>query len=295
MFLYHKRQFDLQKYFLTADQNCHRKLKRCQKVKLEIMKPNEFKGKTALIIGGTSGMGKATAQLVSSLGASVIVASKKKESVSEAVASLLTNSGDNFVKGLVVDLAEPDSVKRFVDDLQGEGSIDFLVNASGIFRPKPFLDTTPEEYLALLNINHGFYFITQAVAKIMKSNGGGAIVNIGSYWADNVVKGMPTSAYSMAKSALHSFTKHLAVELATDHIRVNAIAPGLIETNVLNDVVGLDKVDETYKSFTGLNPTGRNGRAEETANAIKFLLSEESSWITGVILSVDGGMATGRG
>ncbi|NOW96060.1 SDR family NAD(P)-dependent oxidoreductase [Mucilaginibacter sp. SG564] len=259
------------------------------------MKPNEFKGKTALIVGGTSGMGKATAQLLSSLGANVIVASKRKESVAETVTSLLTNTGDNFVKGLIVDLAEPVSVERFIDDLRGEGKIDYLVNASGIFRPKPFLNTTPEEYLALLNINQGFYFITQAVAKIMKNNGGGAIVNIGSYWADNVVKGMPTSAYSMAKSGLHSFTKHLAVELAPDQIRVNAIAPGLIETNVLNDVVGLDKVEETYNSFTGLNPTGRNGKAEEAASAIKYLLSEESSWVTGVILSVDGGMATGRG
>lgn len=294
MFFNHRRHLPsrhLRLFYLS----CHRNSKRCLIINLKFMKLNRFKGKTALIIGGTSGMGKATAQLLSTFGANIIVASRRQESISQTITSLSANAGDNVVKGLIVDLAEPASVKKFIDELKSEGAIDFLVNASGIFRPKPFLDTTPEEYEALLNINQGFYFITQAVAKNMKINGGGSIVNIGSYWADNVVKGMPTSAYSMAKSGLQSLTKHLAVELAPDHIRVNAIAPGLVETNVLNDVVGLDKVEETYKSFSGLNPTGRNGKATEVADAIMFLLSEESSWVTGVILSIDGGMATGRG
>ena len=259
------------------------------------MKTKDLTGKKALVIGGTSGMGKATAKLLSERGANVIVASKNKDSVADTVTELLTVSGESSVQGLIVDVTNAESIKQFIGELEGEGKIDFLVNASGIFRPKPFLDTTREEYDALVNITTGFYFISQAVAKKMKENGGGSIVNIGSYWSENVVKGMPTSAYSIAKSGIQTLTRHMAVELAQDGIRVNAIAPGLVETNVLNEVVGLEKVADTYNSLLGLNPMGRNGKAEEIANSIVFLLSDESSWTTGVILPLDGGMGTGRG
>ncbi|UOE49403.1 SDR family oxidoreductase [Mucilaginibacter sp. SMC90] len=259
------------------------------------MKTQDLKGKTALVVGGTSGMGKATATLLAERGANVIVASKRKESVVETVTELSNNNPDSKIAGNVVDITNTDSVKAFISEIEKESSIDYLVNASGIFRPKPFLETTPEEYAALLDINTGFYFISQAVAKKMKENGGGSIVNIGSYWSDNVVKGMPTSAYSVAKAGLHALTKHLAVELAPENIRVNAIAPGLFVTNVLNDVVGVDKVEETYNSLLSLNPLGKNGKPEQAAGAIVFLLSDESAFTTGAILAVDGGMSTGRG
>lgn len=259
------------------------------------METQNLNGKVALVIGGTSGMGKATAALLAERGAHVIIASKKEESVVDTITELYLNSSDSKISGKVVDLTNVDSVKAFIAEVGKQSRIDYLVNASGIFRPKPFLDTTPDEYAALLDINTGFYFITQAVAKKMKENGGGAIVNIGSYWSDNVVKSMPTSAYSVAKAGLHALTKHLAVELAPDNIRVNAIAPGLFVTNVLNDVVGRENVEETYKSLLDLNPTGRNGKPEQAASAIVFLLSDESAFTTGAILAVDGGMSTGRG
>lgn len=258
------------------------------------MKTKELLGKTALIIGGTSGMGRATAQLLSQKGANVIIASKNKESVVATVTELSAESGVSSVKGKLVDVTKSESVKTFLEDIESEEKIDFLVNASGIFRPKPFLDTTPEEYAALLDINTGLFFLSQAIAKKMKANGGGSIVNIGSYWTDKVVKGLATSAYSMAKAGLHALTKHMAVELAPDHIRVNAIAPGLVETNVLNEVVGLEKVKDTYDSLTGLNPMNRNGKPDEIAKTIVFLLSDDSSWTTGVIMAIDGGMDTGR-
>jgi NAD(P)-dependent dehydrogenase (short-subunit alcohol dehydrogenase family) len=267
------------------------------------MLTQNFKGKTALVIGGTSGMGKATAQLLLTLGADVIIASKRKESVDRTITELqitanLTsgNTTPGRIKGMVVDVTVEEGVRVFVGDLEDGGRIDLLVNAAGIFRPKPFLDATSGEYDALVDMNRGFYFITQAVARKMKATGGGgSIVNIGSYWADHAVRGTPTSAYSIAKAGLHAFTQHAAMELAEFGIRVNAIAPGLVETNVLNELAGSpEAAKEVFASLRAIHPMGRNGTVHEIAAAIVFLLSDESAWTTGAILPLDGGMSAGR-
>jgi NAD(P)-dependent dehydrogenase (short-subunit alcohol dehydrogenase family) len=256
------------------------------------MNTQSFKEKTALVIGGTSGMGKATTELLLSLGAEVIIASKRQGSIDATLAEF---GSAGKVTGLVVDVADAKDVLRFTTEIAKKGKIDYLVNASGIFRPKPFLETSSNEYDALVDITKGFYFITQTVAKLMKDNGGGAIVNIGSYWTDHAVKGTPTSAYSVAKAGLHALTKHTAMELAEFKIRVNAIAPGLVETNVLNSLVGSpEAAKSTFESLRSIHPLGRNGQASEIANAIVFLLSDNSAWTTGAIITIDGGLSSGR-
>jgi NAD(P)-dependent dehydrogenase (short-subunit alcohol dehydrogenase family) len=262
----------------------------CVKLKNIVMNSQNFSGKTALIIGGSSGMGKATARLLVDGGATVIIASKSKKSIDGALKDLpLAN-----VTGVQLDLASTASVDAFTGAI-GNRAIDYLVNAAGFFAPKPFLDTTAAEYDAYLDMNRGFYFITQAIAKKMKANGGGAIVNIGSYWADHAVKGTPTSAYSMAKAALQAFTLHAAMELAADNIRVNAIAPGIVETGVLDELAGSpEKAKEIFGTLQGIHPLGRNGKAAEIAATIAFLLSPDAAFITGAILPVDGGMSAGR-
>ncbi|KAA2242631.1 SDR family oxidoreductase [Chitinophaga agrisoli] len=256
------------------------------------MQQQTFQQKTALIIGGSSGMGKATAQLLLSYGARVIIASKSQESVTAAVKEL---SAFGAVEGKTVHLANASNVEAFINELDTLGPIHYLVNAAGFFAPKPFLDSTPDDYDAFLDINRGFFFITQAVARKMKAIGGGAIVNIGSYWATRAVKATPTATYSMAKAGLQAFTQQVGMELAADHIRVNAIAPGVVETGVLDELAGSpEDAKEVYKTLHAMHPLGRNGRAEEIAATIAFLLSDDAAWITGAVWDVDGGMGAGR-
>jgi NAD(P)-dependent dehydrogenase (short-subunit alcohol dehydrogenase family) len=258
--------------------------------KTHFMNTRSFAGKTALIIGGSSGMGKATAKLLAGNGANVLIASKSQKSIDAAL-----NELGSSVTGYTVDLTKTHAVNAFIERLAALPRIDYLVNASGIFAPKPFLDSTPEDYDAFLDINKGFFFITQAIAKKMKENGGGAIVNITSYWASAAVKGTPTSTYSMAKAGLEAFTQHTAMELAPHNIRVNAVAPGVVETGVLDELAGsAENAKEVYKTLGGIHPLGRNGKATEIAATVAFLLSDDAAWTTGAIWDVDGGMGAGR-
>lgn len=240
--------------------------------------------KTALIIGGTSGIGKATAESLLADGHQVHIVGRS--------ASASENPNLHVHE---VDITNQDAVQQLADTINSWSSLDYLVNAAGIFGPKPFLDHTMEDYNSYLDLNRGFFFITQAAAKKMKETQGGSIVNIGSMWAKQAVKATPSSAYSMQKAGLHSLTQHLAMELADDKIRVNAVSPAVVATPVYDGVFGgREEATKALEGFNAFHPIGRNGTPDDIANTIKFLLSDKSSWITGSIVDVDGGVMAGR-
>ena len=244
-----------------------------------------FNAKTALIIGGTSGIGRATAEALLERGATVHIVGRNPQKIADA---------PNLVKHQV-DITNREQVATLTEQIAQLPNLDYLVNASGIFGPKPFLEHTPEDYDSYLDLNRGFFFISQASAKAMKNSGGGAIVNVGSMWAKQAVKATPSSAYSMQKAGLHSLTQHLAMELSDYNIRVNAVSPAVVDTPVYHGVFGGEvAAKEALVGFNNFHPIGRNGTADDIAQSILFLLSEDSTWITGTILDVDGGVMAGR-
>lgn len=246
----------------------------------------------ALIVGGTTGMGKATAALLLQKGIEVIIvgrANKNLESTKQELASF----GD--IKTVAVDLLNESEVENFAVSLPTLiPNLKYLVNAAGYFSPKPFLEHTKQDYDIYHNFNKSFFFITQAVAKIMKENGGGSIVNIGSMWAKQAIKATPSSAYSMAKAGLHSLTQHLAMELADYNIRVNAVSPAVVVTPIYGSFIEEGKIEETLQGFNSFHPIGRVGKPEDIAKTIGFLLSDEASWVTGSVWDIDGGVMAGR-
>lgn len=169
--------------------------------------------------------------------------------------------------------------------------MDILVNNAGVFNPKPFLEVNPAEYDWFLDtILKGKFFMVQAAAQTMQQRGGGAIVETGSLCAIQAFGATPSAAYSAANTGVHALTRNLA----SSNIRINTVAPAVVETPVYGTFRDAEQVKEVLPTFNAFHPPGRNRQPEDLALAILFLASQDASWITGTVVPVDGGVTAGR-
>lgn len=253
-----------------------------------------FSSKVAIVTGGGSGIGKEVARQLVKRGARVVIGGRDEARLARAAAEI--DPGLANVRTVAGDIADPATATRLVDAAQEAfGGLDILVNNAGVFAPKPFLEVEEAEYDRFLDIIlKGKFFMAQAAARAMRRRGGGAIVQTGSLWAIQAIGATPSAAYSAANAGVHALTRNLALELAPHAIRINTVAPAVVETPVYNTFMTDEQVRATLPGFNAFHPLGRNGQPADVASAILFLASSEAAWITGVVLPVDGGVTAGR-
>lgn len=244
-----------------------------------------LQGKTAIVTGGSRGIGFAIVKKFLENGANVAIAGSRQETAEKAAAKLAAY-GDR-VMAIWPDLCDPAQVADAFASVKARfGSVDILVNNAGVSSRASIYDYTVEEFDKLMNINLKAVFLcSQAAARIMKPQGGGVILNTSSMVS---VYGQPAGCgYPATKFAVNGLTVSLARELAADHIRVNAVAPGVTRT----DMVAALPAEMVARISAGI-PLGRVGEPEDIANAFLFLASDSGSYITGDVLHVDGAART---
>lgn len=246
----------------------------------------------SLIIGGSSGIGLATAEQLLSQGHQVVIVGRNTDKLDRAKQKLEKSGSIQTIKTDLYNEADVDELMEWIDQQPQE--ICHLVNAAGCFIPKAFLEHDKDDYAAYNDLTKALYFISQRVANKMRGYGRGSIVNIGSMWAKQAILATPSSAYSIAKAGIHAMTKHMAMELAQYGIRVNAVSPAVVRTPVYEAFIPEDKMEEALGGFNEFHPLGRIGEVKDVANSICFLLSDQTSWVTGAVWDVDGGVMAGR-
>ena len=242
-----------------------------------------FEGKVVVVTGGTRGIGFATVRKFLQNKAKVVLFGSRVETVEEAMNKLRAENASYEVMGLYPDISDLKAVEEAMKKVVEEyGRIDVLINNAGISARESIYDYTEENFDKIIDLNiKGVFNCSRAVVSYMKEQGGGVILNTSSMvsiYGQAAGCGYPTS-----KFAVNGMTKSLARELGKDHIRVNAVAPGVIHTEMV-DVLPKEVIQPIIDNI----PIGRMGEPEDIANAFAFLASDEASFITGAILSVDG-------
>ncbi len=243
----------------------------------------KLKDKVAIITGGSRGIGFATADKFLSEGAKVIITASTQESADQAVAKLKEKYPNSVVAGISPNLTSLESVREaFRNVSRTYGCIEILVNNAGISERTPFMEYTEETFDKVMDLNvKGVFNSTRAASECMVGNGQGVILSTSSMVS---ISGQPSGfAYPASKFAVNGLTVSLARELGPKGIRVNAVAPGIIETDMMKAVP-----KEVIDPMIARIPLRRLGQPEDIAKAFAFLASDEASYITGVVLSVDG-------
>lgn len=242
-----------------------------------------LKDKVAIITGGSRGIGFATAEKFLAEGAKVIITASSQANAQKAAQKLQELHPDGVADGIAPDLSSLESVRKaFGEVAERYGSIDILVNNAGLSESTPLANYTEALYDKVMDLNvKGVFTATQVAAEHMAKQGSGVVLNTSSMVS---ISGQPSGfAYPASKFAVNGMTVSLARELGPKGIRVNAVAPGITETDMMKAVP-----KEVIEPMIARIPLRRMGRPEDIANAFAFLASEEASYITGVILSVDG-------
>jgi NAD(P)-dependent dehydrogenase (short-subunit alcohol dehydrogenase family) len=251
----------------------------------------KLQDKIALITGGGTGIGKATAILFTGEGATVVVIGRREGKLIETVNAAQKNGGKaDYIVG---DISNVNDTERIVEETTRRfGGLDILVNNAGVFKGIKITDITEKEYDHIMNINlKGTFFMCKHAVTEMKKRDNGAIVNIASTLGVKGYRGGSTSVYSASKAGVIMLTKALALELVPYKIRVNCVCPAVVETEMFETLgIPKEKIPERMKMWEAFHPIGRNGKPEDVARAILYFASDDSSWATGSILNLDGGV-----
>ena len=242
-----------------------------------------LQNKVAIITGGSRGIGYATAEAFLREGATVIITASTQENADKAVAQLKAQYPDRTVAGISPDMTSLESVRNeFIIATAKYGCVDILVNNAGVSESTPFLQYTEGQFDKVMDLNvKGVFNAARAAVDCMVARGSGVILNTSSMVS---ISGQPSGfAYPASKFAVNGLTVSLARELGPKGIRVNAVAPGITETDMMRAVP-----KEVIEPMIARIPLRRLGKPEDIANAFVFLASDEASYITGVVLSVDG-------
>lgn len=248
-------------------------------------RPVKLSGKVAIVTGGSRGIGRSTAMLLAQHGANVVITSKDKTNLENAKREI-----KNAV-AIVGDIRKTADVENVVENtLEKFGKIDILVNNAGIFpQVKPLHEISEEEWNEVIDVNltGQFRFTKAVIPHLMKTSG--CIVNVSSDAGLKSFENFEADAYTASKGALVLLTKAWAIEYAKYKIRVNCVCPGIVETDMTKPFLG-NEIDRSMA--VAEHPIGRIGTPEDVAKAILYLVSEDSSWISGAILPIDGGILT---
>lgn len=248
---------------------------------------DRFGGKTVVVTGGAGGIGEAICRRFATEVARVWIVDVDIEA-SETLASSINEAGGEAF-ACKVDLTQPDEISSFVSYATERASrIDVLCNNAGLMRRGALLDLTPEDWQLSFAVNlDALFHMCQAVIPVMQGHGGGAIINTASQWGLHPMPGH--IAYNTSKAAVVAFTQNLARDYAADKIRVNAVAPGEVRTNMLESK--LAGSGQSIEDLNRLVPYGRIGEPEEIAALIAFLASEEASYLCGSVVEITGAQA----
>jgi NAD(P)-dependent dehydrogenase (short-subunit alcohol dehydrogenase family) len=243
-------------------------------------------GKIALVTGGTRGIGLGIARALSEAGATVIISSRKESGAVDVL-----SKGGGSVEFRAADMMDPDAPRALIDGIAADhGRLDILVNNAGIADSRPMEDFDDDSYERLMSTNLASVFrACRAVLPHMKSQGGGVILNMGSISAIVSNIPQPQAAYNASKAAVHQLTKSLASDHAKDNIRVNAIAPGYVNTEMTAGGLEDPVMAPIWRQMT---PMERAGEVDEIATAALFFCTDASSYCTGSVLFADGGYTT---